>query len=100
MANVDTPFGLRPVRHKSGAPYNGAANPYYKPVGYATAMFIGDAVVTTGTSNTAAASAPGLGNFQIGTLPEVNRATVGDTNRITGVVVGFGADRRTDEQDD
>lgn len=92
MANVDTPFGLRPIRHKSGAPYNGAANPYYKPSGYATAVFVGDAVVKTGTSNTAAVTAPGLGSFQIATLPEINRATVGDTNRITGVVVGFGAD--------
>lgn len=92
MANADTPFGLRPVRHRNGAPYNGAANPYYKPAGYATAVFVGDAVVKTGTANTAEVDAPGLGTFNIATLPEINRATVGDGNRITGVVVGFGAD--------
>ena len=88
MANADTPRGLRPLRHKSGAPYNGAANPYYLPSSYGTAVFIGDAVVKTGTSNTAAVSTP-IGDFEIGTLPEINAATVGDNNQITGVVVGF-----------
>jgi len=96
MANSDTPFGLRPVAYRSGAPYNGAANPYYKPAGYATAVFLGDVVVITGTANTAEVSAPGFGTFDIGTLPEINRTTAGDSNsdaeRQTGVVVGFGAD--------
>lgn len=95
MANKDTPFGLKPIRHKSGAPYNGACNPYYKPSGYATAVFVGDCVVRTGTANTANVEVPGLGKFAIGTLPEINRTTPGDVNtdgeRITGVVVGFGA---------
>lgn len=91
MANIDAPFGLRPIRHRNGAAYNGAANAYYVPSSYATAMFVGDAVVKTGTSNTAAFSTPG-GDFAIGTLPEINRATVGDGNAITGVVVGFGPD--------
>ena len=95
MANVDAPRGLVPVRHRNGAPYNGAAKPYYLPSSYATAVFIGDCVVKTGTSNTARVTAPGAGEFQIGTLPEVNRTTAGDSNsdaeRITGVVVGFAA---------
>tara|TARA_R110002126_G_scaffold73946_3_gene184549 strand:- start:2727 stop:3350 length:624 start_codon:yes stop_codon:yes gene_type:complete len=89
MANNDTPFGLRPVRHKSGAPYNGAVNYYYVPSSYATALFVGDPVVKTGTSNTTAVSAPGAGDYGIGTLPEINKATAGTTNRITGVVVGI-----------
>lgn len=94
MANADTPFGLRPIRHKSGAPYNGAANPYYKPSTYATAMFIGDVVTRTSTTNTANVSVVG-GTFIAGTLPEINRTTPGDSNsdaeRQTGVVVGFGS---------
>lgn len=91
MANNDAPFGLRPIRHRNGAAYNGAVNAYYKPAGYATAVFVGDAVVKTGTSNTAEVT--GLGEaYNIGTLPEINRATVGDGNAITGVVVGFAAD--------
>ena len=89
MANVDTPFGLRPIRHRNGAPYNGAVNPYYLRSDYAVATFIGDPVVKTGTSNLVAVSAAGGGDFDIGTLPTINKATAGATNRITGVIVGF-----------
>lgn len=89
MANVDSPFGLRPIRHKSGAPYNGAARPYYVPAGYATALFIGDPVVKTGTANTAVVKVPGGGSFQIATLPEINKSATGGP--VTGVIVGFAA---------
>ena len=92
MANSDTPFGLRPVRHRNGAAYNGAVNYYYVPSTYATALFVGDPVVKTGTANTTIVTAPGAGEFGIGTLPEVNKAAAGDTNLITGVVVAFAAD--------
>lgn len=91
MANIDSPFGLKPLRHKSGAPYNGAANPYYIPASYGTALYVGDPVVKTGTSNTAAVKVPGAGAFNIGTLPEINKATAGDANAVTGVIVGFTA---------
>jgi hypothetical protein len=91
MANIDSPFGLKPLRHKSGAPYNGAANPYYIPASYGTALFVGDPVVKTGTSNTAAVKVPGAGAFNIGTLPEINKATAGDANAVTGVIIGFTA---------
>ena len=77
MANNDTPFGLRPLRHRNGAPYNGAANPYYIPSSYATALFIGDPVIITGTSNTSAVKVPGVGDFAPGTLPEINKAGAG-----------------------
>lgn len=93
MANADTPFGLKPVRHRNGAPYNGAYRCYYVPSTYATALYIGDPVVKTGTANTAVVSVPGAGTFGIGTLPEINQTAVGDvdgdTKRITGVIVGF-----------
>ena len=88
MANADTPFGLKPVRHKGGAHYNGAANPYYVPSTYATDLFVGDPVIVTGTANTAQVKRVG-GDFEIGTLPEINKATAGSTNRISGVIVGF-----------
>jgi len=90
MANIDAPFGLRPLRHRNGAPYNGAVNPYYIASDVA-ALFIGDPVVKTGESNTAAITVPGGGHFPIGTLPEVTKATAGDGNAITGVIVGFAA---------
>lgn len=88
MPNTDTPFGLRPVQHRNGAPYSGACKPYYIPAAYATALFIGDPVVTTGAVNTAAVSAPGAGSFPVGALPIVALATVG-ANPVTGVIVGF-----------
>jgi hypothetical protein len=95
MANIDSPFGLKPVRHRSGAPYNGAVTPYFIKSDYATALFIGDPVVKTGTANTAAVEVPGAGQFGIGTLPEINKTAAGDvdgnTKRITGVIVGFAA---------
>lgn len=80
MANTDNPSGLRPTRHRNGAPYNGAVNAYYVPASYGTALFVGDPVVKTGTANAA------------GTLPEINKAAAGTTNRITGVIVGFAPD--------
>ncbi|MGB1214605.1 MAG: hypothetical protein ACPG4X_14670 [Pikeienuella sp.] len=92
MANNDTPFGLRPIRHRNGAPYNGSANPYYINASYATALFIGDPVIrVAGGSNAAEVEAPSAGVFDIGTLPEVELAPVTDGTKITGVIVGFGA---------
>lgn len=95
MPNVDAPFGLRPIRHRNGAAYNGAANWYYVPSTYATALFVGDAVVKTGTANTAEVNLPAVGTSAAGTLPEVNKVTVGDGNAITGVIVGFSPDPDT-----
>ncbi len=83
--NNDTPFGLRPVRYRDGSPYNGAVNPYYIASNYATALFVGDPVVKVANGSNAAA----VGDFPIGTLPEINKATAGDGNAITGVIVGF-----------
>lgn len=89
MANVDAPFGLRPVMHKSGAPYNASPRPYYVPAGDATALFIGDPVIIVGDSNDNE-----ILGFPPGSLSEVTRATVGDTNAITGVIVGVHPDTR------
>lgn len=67
-------FGLKPVRHKDGSPYNGAANVYYVPSSDSTALFVGDPVIIAGSGD-----ADGV--------PSITRAAAGD--RITGVVVGF-----------
>lgn len=92
MANVDSPFGLRPLRYKTGAPYNGAAEPMYILSTDTVALFVGDPVVKqTGGSNTAQVEAPGLGVYPIGTLPTIAAAAAGDSVRITGVIVGFAA---------
>ena len=77
MANPDTPFGLRPVCHRNGAPYNGACRPYYVKSDYGTALFVGDPVITI----TASADANGI--------QEVQRATAGSGAYISGVIVGM-----------
>jgi hypothetical protein len=50
MANVNAPFGLRPVKVANGQPYTGAARVYSVPSGDATAIYLGDAVKLVGTS--------------------------------------------------
>lgn len=85
MANTNSPFGFRPVRYLSGAPYNGAVRRYFVPASDGTALYIGDPVVLVGTS-----TAEGV--------PHVIRATVGTavtTDRITGIIVGVEADINT-----
>ena len=91
MPNSNSPFGLKPVRHMLGLPLNGAVVPMYVPASYATALFIGDPVLKTANgSNAGAVTAPGVGTFDIGTLPEINKSAA--TGRITGVIVAFAAD--------
>lgn len=88
MANVDSPFGFKPIRYQSGAPYNGAANPYYVFSTYAVALFIGDGVSCVGTANTAA-----FEGWAIGTLPSVEVFAGADAAIPTGVIVGIGPNR-------
>ena len=45
MANPNVARGLVPVRHRSGAPYNGAGNAYHVPASYGTAIYPGDPVI-------------------------------------------------------
>lgn len=76
MANSDTPFGLRPVRYISGRPYTGAVNMYSTAAGDGTAIFIGDPVILSGTSQT-------IGGH---IYKDVDQAATG--NVMVGVVVG------------
>lgn len=85
MSNTDFRAGLVPVDSLSQAGYKGKNNPYYVPSTYATALYVGDPVIVTGTANTSTIK----GEFPAGTLPEVNKATAGATNRITGVITSF-----------
>lgn len=50
MANVNALRGLTPIRHRNGAPYNGACRQYYHDSGNAVGIFIGDLVTGTGAS--------------------------------------------------
>jgi len=49
MANVTTAFGLRPVRHIDGSPWNGQTKRVYISASYATALFVGDPVLWSPT---------------------------------------------------
>jgi hypothetical protein len=86
MANANTPAGLTPLKNSPFVEI--PKNHYYIPSTYATALFVGDPVVKTGTSNTANVLSDGR-QFAAGSLPEINKATAGDANKITGVIVGF-----------
>lgn len=74
MANVSRINGFRPVKHVSGAPYNGQANLYQIPAGDAANTFIGDPVILDGTAS-------------VNGIATVKRAAAGAA--ILGVVVGF-----------
>ncbi len=91
MANADSPFGFRPIRHRNGAHYNGATNPYFIKDTSNQALFIGDPVIWNGTANTARVTS-GTASYEIATLPEIVRATAGTTNKILGAIVSFDAD--------
>lgn len=67
MANANTPRGIIPYAYRSGAPYNGAVRTYYVPVGNATALYIGDPVISITNSSD--------GNG----VPAVGIATAGST---------------------
>lgn len=75
MANLDTPFGFKPIKNLNGSPWNGKANVYYIPSTDNTAVFVGDAVKSAG-------SADATGKF-----PTVTQATAGAAVR--GVVIAF-----------
>lgn len=50
MANVNAPFGLRPVSDAYGKPYNGAVRAFAVPTSDSTAIFVGDLVTAVTTS--------------------------------------------------
>ena len=74
MANVSKINGFRPIKHVTGAPYNGQSNIYAVASGDSTALFVGDVVklaadgdangiqnVTAHAAGTAGTGQPALG---------------------------------------
>lgn len=83
MANVNAPFGLRPLRYVDGRPYNGAVE-YYFATGATGAIRIGDPVIAAGSANTTE-----IQGWAPGTLPTCTVALDGTGDPITGVCVGI-----------
>ncbi len=78
--NATGAFGLRPLRHRHGAPYNGATVPCYIASGYATALFVGDPVMYTSETDD---------QDPTGKMPSVIVATLAAGNLYQGVIVSF-----------
>lgn len=76
MANTSKIVGFRPVKHGTGAPYNGQANIYTFLAADGTAAYVGDPVKLSGTADSA-----------YGDRPSVTLAAAGDA--IVGVIIGF-----------
>lgn len=76
MANVNNPFGLRPIRGAYSQPFNDGTQVYAAAAADAVAIRYGDPVTITGAAT------------PLGT-PIVARSTAGTGNAITGVAVGF-----------
>lgn len=80
MSNPTGAFGLRPVRHMNGAPWNGATVPCYVSASYGTALFVGDPVLQSPTAAEKMAS---------GLYLTINKSAGTDGTIIMGVIVSF-----------
>lgn len=74
MANVNRPSGFTPSQYLNGAPWNGQARLYSIDASYGTALYIGDPVISGGSSD-----ANGVPNIVIGAT----------TGALRGVIVGL-----------
>lgn len=77
MANANRPTGLSPVRSILGAPFNEQVQLYSIAPAYATALYIGDPVISSGTSDSR-----GIAGITLAAA----------TGPIRGVIVGLGTD--------
>jgi hypothetical protein len=80
MANVDSPFGLKPLEYLNGSPWNGQARRYYIASGLNETIYIGDPVVLAGSADAE------------GKYATVKLATLSATNITIGPVVAFEPD--------
>lgn len=86
MANIDAAFGLRPVQHLDGSPWNGKLSMYLVPAADGTAIFVGDLVKKEATVGGGAAGLY-VNGYNCEGMPTIIVAAATDTVR--GVVMGF-----------
>lgn len=75
MANENRPAGFIPREYLNGTPWNGQARLYSIAAAYGTALYVGDPVISSGTSD--ANGVPGI-------------ARGAGTGALRGVIVGLG----------
>lgn len=80
--------GLIPTRMSNGSSKI-PVRQYYAAAGDATAIFIGDLVIKVNAATNSSVLTSAVGTHKIGSLNKVTKATMGDGNAITGVVVGI-----------
>ena len=83
MANPTGSFGLKPVRHQDGSPWNGATVRCYISASYATALFVGDPVLLSPTLAEKEAT---------GKHPTINASAGTAGTIIKGVITSFEPD--------
>ena len=76
MANANRPSGFTPVQYLNGSTWSGQARLYSIAAAYATALYIGDPVISSGT-----ADANGVPGIVLGAA----------TGALRGVIVGLGS---------
>tara|TARA_R110000868_G_scaffold72639_6_gene211419 strand:+ start:663 stop:1292 length:630 start_codon:yes stop_codon:yes gene_type:complete len=74
MANANRPSGYTPVQYLNGAPWNGQTRIYSIAASYATALYVGDPCISSGT-----ADANGVPGIALGAA----------TGALRGVIVGL-----------
>ena len=87
MPNVSRPSGFKPVRHITGAPWNGQVQQFLIPSSDSAATFIGDVVKSLGTSG--AAGVVVNGQDCEGMLCVTHTTETTTCALMVGVVVGF-----------
>ena len=88
MANVSRVRGFRPLRHISGAPYNGGAQEMLCiGANESTALFVGDVVEFGGTAGAAGVVVSGRDVEGMPSIVHSTATTAGD--KVVGVIVGF-----------
>jgi len=75
MANTSRISGFRPVKHITGAPYNGQANIYEVPAGETVPVFVGDLVKLSDSAATAG-------------VPAVEAVVAASSQITSGAIVG------------
>lgn len=83
MANPTGAFGLRPIRHFNGAPWNGATIPCYCSAAYAVALYIGDPILISNVAAEADATAR---------YPTIYKSAGTDGIIVLGAIVSFDPD--------